>query len=437
MSELTEKMALIIGSRADYRVVQQGLRLLKGLDVPCRALLASTLKVDAVRGFVEDADQAGVEVFIVAQGGSATLPGLVASLTTRPVIGVPLDTTRERGHDARQAMGQPPAGAEILMTGINGIESAIYAALRILALSDPAYFALFNQWREHLKSELEAEAKELEVDFNQLSSPAALVNLSTPAESSCAPAPTSAPASAATSTPQPASSPTEASAKADEQSANPARTNKSTLRINTEHPNIEYVEEAVHALLGGKIIAVPTDTVYGLAVDATNTLAVKHLRELKTRRHNHALPVMVCNEMQLKRLVHLPPEPVLNRLDDFWPGPLTIVFNKPQGALSQVSLDDSLGVRIPNHNVTLGILSMINRPLAVTSANPTGEAPATTAELVRKYFPKELALIIDSGPSPVTEASTVIDVRNEPYKIIRNGLTSHERLRELFGRLVE
>lgn len=219
------------------------------------------------------------------------------------------------------------------------------------------------------------------------------------------------------------------------------RTNKRPLadrlfRIAPDRPDVDVIEHAMFTLLEGGIVAVPTDTVYGIAVDATNAEAVERLYRLKGRSRQKALAILVHNTDMLSRLVTRFPERVEELIEEFWPGSLTVIFPKPLGALAGVSATRSIGVRIPDHNTTLALISMIARPLATTSANLSGEPAATTAEEVISVFGDSLDCILDAGPAPGTVASTVLSVVEEPYQILREGAVSRSELEKVLGDLL-
>ncbi len=209
------------------------------------------------------------------------------------------------------------------------------------------------------------------------------------------------------------------------------------FKIDPAKPDVDVIEHAMFTLLEGGIIAVPTDTVYGIAADATNAEAVERLYRIKGRDRQKALAILVHSTEMLSRLVTRFPEKVEELMDRFWPGSLTMIFPKPLGALAGVSATKSIGVRIPDHNTTLALISMVARPLATTSANLAGQNPATTAEEVVSIFADELDCILDAGPAPGNIASTVLSVVQKPYKILREGAIPRDKLREVLGDLLE
>lgn len=208
------------------------------------------------------------------------------------------------------------------------------------------------------------------------------------------------------------------------------------FRIHPENPDVDVIEHAMLTLLDGGIVAIPTDTVYGIAADATNPKAVERLYELKGRTRQKAIAILIHNVQMLSGLVMKFPERVQELSDEFWPGSLTLVLPKPAGALSTVSPSPTLGVRIPDHNTALALISMVARPLATTSANVADQPPATTAEEVIQFFGDKIDCILDAGPTPGQVASTVLSVVQTPYEILRQGAVSREELKRVLGDLL-
>jgi L-threonylcarbamoyladenylate synthase len=202
-------------------------------------------------------------------------------------------------------------------------------------------------------------------------------------------------------------------------------------------PDPFIIEGVSDTLLNGGVVALPTDTVYGLAADATNVAAVRRLYELKGRSADHPIALLI-SEMQMLR--HISPdrgESLRAFLGEYWPGPLTVILSKYRGAFAAAAPGHTVGVRMPNHNVTLAVISLLRRPLAVTSANLSGESPAVAAEQVRAAFGQRLDLIVDAGPAAGSAVSTVLDLTIRPYRILREGAILAEELRGRFGEGLE
>lgn len=202
-------------------------------------------------------------------------------------------------------------------------------------------------------------------------------------------------------------------------------------------PSLEAVEQIADALLEGGVVAFPTDTVYGLGVDATNTRAIERLYAMKNRPADKALPVLIHSVALLKHIVSDIPADVNDLMERFWPGPLTIIFPKHPGRFQSVSPTATLGVRIPDHYLALGILSMIGRPVATTSANISGQTECVNAQQVSDLLTGKADLIVDGGESPGKVISTVLSVAEEPYRILRHGAIPQKAIEDVLGHPIQ
>jgi L-threonylcarbamoyladenylate synthase len=174
-------------------------------------------------------------------------------------------------------------------------------------------------------------------------------------------------------------------------------------------PDREGYTRAAQLLRGGGVVAFPTDTVYGLGAAADDDLAQRRIFAIKSRPAGMPLILMVAHETQLDGWVHLDTR-ARNVIERWWPGPLTVILHASGGG--------TLGVRIPNHEITLELLRA-SGPLMTTSANLHGGDPAMTAEEVAQL--SGLAAIIDGGRAPGGTASTVVDLTGPEMHILREG----------------
>jgi L-threonylcarbamoyladenylate synthase len=175
-------------------------------------------------------------------------------------------------------------------------------------------------------------------------------------------------------------------------------------------------------LQDGGIIAFPTDTVFGLAVDAGNNDAVRKLFELKKRAREKALPIMIASIDKIDIIAQNISYIARELMHRYWPGPLTIVLERS----SQVSPlvtggGDTVAVRIPDHPTALKILRSYGKPLAVTSANISGESEIISAVEVKREFGNKVDLILP-GKVKHLIASTVVDCTVDPPVILRKGI---------------
>lgn len=179
-------------------------------------------------------------------------------------------------------------------------------------------------------------------------------------------------------------------------------------------------ETALNALRSGLIVGVPTDTVYGLAVDPTDPVAVRALFRLKGRSEQLPLAVLVATFAQAERLAEFPP-PIRNLVRPYWPGAFTAIL-EAKLELAQGVGDHrrgTLAVRMPDHRTLRDLLEK-SGPLAVTSANRSGEPPALDAAAAREALGGGVAVYLE-GRCKGGRASTVVDLTRRPARILRPG----------------
>jgi len=193
-------------------------------------------------------------------------------------------------------------------------------------------------------------------------------------------------------------------------------------------PRLLTIEAAIAALDSGGIVAVPTDTVYGLAAEVSQPLAVSTLFTLKNRPKIVPIPVMVDSIEQIRFLGVEWPEPAQRLADAFWPGALTIIVPVPHElALMLGGERDTGGFRLPDDNDLRRMIAVLG-PFAVTSANEHGEKPCYSAHEVLKRFAsreEELNGAIDGGERS-GDVSTVVDLSVTPWRVLRVGAISSE-----------
>ncbi len=181
----------------------------------------------------------------------------------------------------------------------------------------------------------------------------------------------------------------------------------------------EGLAACVRAIEEGEVIIFPTDTVYGLACNAFHPGAVKKVYSLKGRSYAKPLPVFVATAGEVHRVAEDIPKEAHHLMKAFWPGPLTLVFKTAPLALHATRGRRPIAVRVPDHGVVRQILKAVKLPLAVTSANPSGEPSATTFTQVRRAFEGRMGLIVDGGRCPGGVESSVVDASHYPFSLLR------------------
>ncbi|HSH05425.1 MAG TPA: L-threonylcarbamoyladenylate synthase [Anaerolineae bacterium] len=192
-----------------------------------------------------------------------------------------------------------------------------------------------------------------------------------------------------------------------------------TNLLSTTNPNAITI--AAQQLKNGHPIIFPTDTVYGIGVLATSTTAVQQLYTIKARDLDKGIPLLIADIDTLDEIAHSIPESAQILIENFWPGPLTLIVPKQAHLPSNLTPNNAVAVRIPDHDVSRQIIRAAGGVVATTSANLSGHPPALTAQDALGPFTGRVAAIIDDGPSPQTAASTIIDCTQHPPRLLRPG----------------
>jgi L-threonylcarbamoyladenylate synthase len=171
----------------------------------------------------------------------------------------------------------------------------------------------------------------------------------------------------------------------------------------------------VERLRAGAVIAFPTDTLYGVGARAADQAAVARLYELKRRPSGQPMVWLVGDRNQVERFAVVSPA-AADLMARFWPGPLTLVL--PAHAQADGS---TLAVRAPNHEVALALLRALGEPIASSSANPAGQSPPVDADQVIAALGEELDIVLDGGPCPIGQPSTILDLSGATAQILRQG----------------
>ncbi len=182
------------------------------------------------------------------------------------------------------------------------------------------------------------------------------------------------------------------------------------------------LEQAVRRLKDGGVVAMPTDTLYGLAADVFNPAALDRIFAVKGRSDDLALPVLVNGWEQVLMVAKDIPPQAKNLADRFWPGALTLVASKSAGIPDRLTAGGpTVAVRMPRHPVPIELINGLGGPITGTSANLSGGSnPSTLAELTSQMG-ELVDLIIKSGPAPEGIPSTIVDITSERPKLLREG----------------
>jgi L-threonylcarbamoyladenylate synthase len=199
--------------------------------------------------------------------------------------------------------------------------------------------------------------------------------------------------------------------------------------------NNPQVVDAAHFLQENEVVALPTETVYGLGGNAESDEAVAKIFAAKGRPSDNPLIIHIADREQLNRFVAEVPAKAVILMDAFWPGPLTVIFKKKEGVLSEKATAGlaTVAVRMPDHPVALALLKVCSLPIAAPSANSSGKPSPTNAVHVMDDLNGKIAGVLDGGATGVGVESTVVDCTESVPVILRPGGVTKEQLEAVIG----
>lgn len=191
---------------------------------------------------------------------------------------------------------------------------------------------------------------------------------------------------------------------------------------------------AFTALQNHQLVAIPTETVYGLAARMQDLDAIEKIYRLKGRPRSNPLIVHIASMTELNDVVENIPDIALRLAEKFWPGPLTLILPKKKSVPDLVTAgQDSVAVRVPDHSMTISLLHMLGEPLVAPSANPFERISPTTAGQVYSYFGENISFILDGGPCTRGLESTIVGFHDSCPVIYRKGAISKEQILQVAG----
>ena len=197
-----------------------------------------------------------------------------------------------------------------------------------------------------------------------------------------------------------------------------------TLRIHPDEPEPALIDYVVASLNNGNVVALPTDTFYGLAVDPVNLKAVDRIYELKTRARHKPLSLLIAEVAQAYELAR-DIDTAFDRLaEKFWPGPLTIVVKAGSKLPLRVTANTgNVALRVPEAAIARAVVARLGLPITATSANLSGFPECTSALSVYQQLGDMIPLIVDGGPTARTVATTIVDLSagDNSWSILREG----------------
>ncbi|MGK0268706.1 MAG: L-threonylcarbamoyladenylate synthase [Paraglaciecola sp.] len=200
----------------------------------------------------------------------------------------------------------------------------------------------------------------------------------------------------------------------------------------------DSVTQAVSLLQKGECVALPTETVYGLAADASDIIAVNKIFEAKERPKNHPLIVHIPDVSHLENWAKAIPSTAYDLAKLFWPGPLSLLLKKADHVPYEVTGGlDTIALRVPAHPVFLDVLSKLNKGLAAPSANRYQQLSPTIAEQVMQGLEGRIAAVLEGGPCEHGLESTILDLVSEKPRILRSGPVTQQQLETAMGQSVD
>lgn len=204
-----------------------------------------------------------------------------------------------------------------------------------------------------------------------------------------------------------------------------------TVRVGIEP---HHIAQAVQALHAGRIVAFPTDTVYGVGAHGLLPAAVERLYVAKRRPRDKAIPLLIAGAEALLQVALDVPDVAYALAERFWPGALTLVLRRAAGVPDAVtSGGETVAVRAPDHAVTQALIAALDAPLAATSANLSGQPAPDAPEGVLAQLDGRIDLLLDGGTCPGGVSSTVLDLTVSPPVVLRAGGISAKQLAEITG----
>jgi L-threonylcarbamoyladenylate synthase len=206
------------------------------------------------------------------------------------------------------------------------------------------------------------------------------------------------------------------------------------LKTDTQDNLQSAIQDAAQVILSGGVVAVPTESFYGLAAHALNEKAIERLFAVKGRREHKPVLVLIASQRSLDTYVMGVSERARKLMERFWPGGLTMVFYaRPHVSDLLTAGTGKIGVRLSSHAVPTELARAVGAPITGTSANRSGQPNCSTAEEVMEAVGRDIDLILDGGRTAGGKGSTVLDVTVDPPLVVRDGIVSGDELSPLLS----
>ena len=199
------------------------------------------------------------------------------------------------------------------------------------------------------------------------------------------------------------------------------------VQINPKAPEQDRIIAAARQIHDGNLVIFPTETVYGIAADWANPLAMKRLREVKKRSADKPFSVMISQKELIRNYTSYDAPQLYKLIDKYWPGPLTVIVPADKGA-------STIGIRIPDHPVALKLVQNAHCTIAAPSANFEGNPPPTTCEEALRDLDGLVDLAVDSGKVDIGTASTIVDFTQDKPTVVRDGVIKQQDVDDVTGK---
>lgn len=207
------------------------------------------------------------------------------------------------------------------------------------------------------------------------------------------------------------------------------------LKISSEAPDRQAIEYAASFIRRGRVVAIPTDTVYGLSTDPFNLAAIERVFRVKGRPESQALPILVNSIEQAVTLVRDVPDVFLTLASKFWPGALTLVVEATHRLPLKVTGNTGrVALRWPDSRVVSALIEAVGGPITGTSANLSGYPSCTNAEAIVQQLGDRLPLILDAGDTGGVLSSTIVRVEDDSWFVAREGALPESEIRKAFAK---
>jgi L-threonylcarbamoyladenylate synthase len=204
------------------------------------------------------------------------------------------------------------------------------------------------------------------------------------------------------------------------------------LKVNPANIDLTCMKKAANIIKNGGLVAFPTETVYGLGADSLNPTACAKIFQAKNRPLDDPLIVHICDKQDVFRLANGIDKTTLDLTNEFWPGPLTLLLKKSTSVPEIITAGlDTVAIRMPNNKIALSIIKEAQTPIAAPSANLFGRPSPTIAQHVLDDLDGKIDLIIDAGKTEIGLESTILDLTQTPFCILRPGGVGIGKLRKI------